>query len=289
MSITHLHLPTKSGTKSVTTATTNVVRVLYVHSGIDEKTSSAMLEEVTRKLILSHHLVFTCVTSAFMAVECVQSTSFDLVIVQRNMPLLNGLQLMNILYKYNHLLPVIFLTARNDTETVSFKFPPSVAVESLSDPYTPLELCSCMYHILHSCKIYLRFVRHGPAPNLSAGPSGAPSYLSQLPTQQNVAGYQQRQHSSSSNSSASSASSAPSPFPNPVHESFHEEIPPTKRSRQDSAPPQAAVDCFDDFGCARGCLLNPPFLSPFSRKGGQPVSLLSVEEEDILWEELRSI
>lgn len=60
-----LHLPTKSGIRAGGGSNpVTVVRVLYVHSMIDEKSSSTMLEEVTHKIVQSPLLVFTCITTS---------------------------------------------------------------------------------------------------------------------------------------------------------------------------------------------------------------------------------
>ncbi len=270
-----LHLPTKSGIRAGGGSNpVTVVRVLYVHSMIDEKSSSTMLEEVTHKIVQSPLLVFTCVTTSFMAIECVQSTSFDLVITEKNLPLLSGVELMNVLYRHNYFIPVIFLITREDTEKISFKFPSNVAVETLADPYTPLELCSTIYRILHSKKIYLRFLRHVPPPSSVVTAPYPPMTVA----------------------THSSAPRIPPPEPLLEKPSSHQmkiiptqddDIRPSKRGRE-SVLPQPSIECLPNDNNTLSTHASTYQFSQSDEKESFK-SILSTEEEELLWEDLLNI
>lgn len=86
-----------------------VIRVLYVEEGLDEKTSSRVLEQSV-KALKDYVFIFTVVSNPFIGLEQTQFTSFDMIICQECPYGLDVYEFARVLRNLGDFTPIVALT-----------------------------------------------------------------------------------------------------------------------------------------------------------------------------------
>jgi DNA-binding response OmpR family regulator len=138
-----------------------LLKVLFVHSDIDEKACSTFLESLAAQEIEDPILSFYCVPTTLQAMEWIQRMEFDLIIVQMDLPELSGKELFHTISPMYPTLPFLFLCDVNQPELLhsigSGTVPSTYFVDYVVDPFSSNELFVGITRILGRKNILVQF------------------------------------------------------------------------------------------------------------------------------------
>ncbi len=136
-----------------------VIKVLYVQHDVLEKSSTRTLEEATSLLIPT--CVFTVVTNGFIALEQLEITRFELVIVEQKLAHMTGVEMIRIMRNLSISVPVILLSDCDQYKSVATLVQSMInsigVVGVLVMPYTSNEFCQAITLTLSRASINLDF------------------------------------------------------------------------------------------------------------------------------------
>jgi CheY-like chemotaxis protein len=138
-----------------------LLKFLFVHSSIDEKACSTFFESLAAQEIEDPVLSFYCVSSTLQAMEWIQRMEFDLIIVQMDLPELNGKELFHTISPMYPTLPFLFLCDVNQPELLhsagSETTPSTYFVDYIVDPFSSNEFFVGITRILGRKNILVHF------------------------------------------------------------------------------------------------------------------------------------
>ena len=119
------------------------------------KEYAAWLEALTKPL--NCHVGFVCFNNAILGIECTQHMYFDLIIVEKNLRHLTGIEMLSVLKVANDPTPVILMTQVNDN-SISAELAAEIGFSGIiKDSMKSIDICQAICNALSGTNSNLTF------------------------------------------------------------------------------------------------------------------------------------